>query len=189
MEKPEPLPPQGMPTDSLSKTISQNREPSPEPQAQDEEPARSAGQAAATSTFGQAEDPRSAGASGGKEAIAQYDYEKAEDNELELRENERIVNIDMVDDDWWMGQNSRGEMGLFPANYVELVSDSGDGDAPAPAAAAAAVSQSPPAPAAGGNGPTATAQFDYDAAEDNEISFPENAKVTDIVSSLHFWHS
>ena len=29
---------------------------------------------------------------------------------------------------------------------------------------------------------TATAQYDYDAAEDNELSFPDGAKITDIVS-------
>lgn len=101
---------------------------------------------------------------GGKQAVVQYDYEKAEDNEIDLAEGEKITNIDMVDDDWWMGTNSQGESGLFPSNYVELVED----DA-APAAArpppppAAAASQ----PAAAAGGATATAQFDYEAAEDN----------------------
>ena len=58
--------------------------------------------------------------------MVQYDYEKAEDNELELKEGEYVTNIEMVDDDWWMGQNVHGETGLFPSNYVELVE--GDGD-------------------------------------------------------------
>lgn len=118
-QEPEPLSPahdeptSALPTKSLEQTLSQHREPSPEPAVQEDEPARAAGVAAAASTFGQAEDSRSAGQSGGKEAIAQYDYEKAEENELELRDGERISNIDMVDDDWWMGQNERGEVGLF----------------------------------------------------------------------------
>ena len=103
IEKPEPLPPRAIPTDSIQQSIAQHRDPSPEPQVPDEDPARSAGQTAAASTFGAAVDPRGAAGSGGKEAIAQYDYEKAEDNELQLTDGERITNIDMVDEDWWDG--------------------------------------------------------------------------------------
>ncbi|KAL7942373.1 hypothetical protein V8C42DRAFT_332181 [Trichoderma barbatum] len=124
---------------------------------------------------------------GGKRAIVQYDYEKAEDNEVDLVEGEYVTNIDMVDDDWWMGTNARGESGLFPSNYVELVED-GDA-APAPPAAPVAAREpepapapvapaAPPAPAATAAGPTATALYDYEAAEDNELSFPEDATIT-----------
>ncbi|KAI1166485.1 hypothetical protein F5B18DRAFT_648555 [Nemania serpens] len=129
-----------------------------------------------------------AGTSGGKRAVVQYDYEKAEDNELELREGEYVTNIDMVDEDWWMGTNSQGETGLFPSNYVELVDDEPVNDthevAPPPPLPAAVPAQAAPAaeptPAAPAEdvGATATAQFDYEAAEDNELSFPEGAKVT-----------
>ncbi|KAL7628357.1 actin binding protein [Parahypoxylon ruwenzoriense] len=127
-----------------------------------------------------------AASSGGKRALIQYDYEKAEDNELELREGEYVTNIEMVDEDWWMGTNARGESGLFPSNYVELVDDDAEEVAPAPAATHAAVpppsapaAEPEPVPATGG-GHTATAQFDYEAAEDNELSFPEGAKVTNL---------
>ena len=185
IEKAEPLPPRGGMTDGLEQTIAQHREPSPEPQIPDHDPARSAGVAAATSTFGQAEDSRSAGATGGAEAIAQYDYEKAEDNELELRDGERITNIDMVDEDWWMGQNPRGEVGLFPANYVELVPDSAPTGAERPVPAPAPAQPEPaPAPAATG-AQTAIAQYDYEAAEDNELSFPDGAQITDVVSHIN----
>ncbi|KAI1430104.1 hypothetical protein F5Y12DRAFT_781357 [Xylaria sp. FL1777] len=134
-----------------------------------------------------------AATSGGKRALIQYDYEKAEDNELELREGEYVTDIDMVDEDWWMGTNSQGETGLFPSNYVELVDDEPAGDAHAVAPpsppAAAVTTQAPshvaepepaPAPAGADVGHTATAQFDYEAAEDNELSFPENAKITNL---------
>jgi len=43
---------------------------------------------------------------------------------------------------------------------------------PEPAAAAAAIAK----------GPSAVAQYDYDAAEGNEISFPDGAIIEDIVS-------
>ncbi|KAF2857607.1 hypothetical protein K470DRAFT_260638 [Piedraia hortae CBS 480.64] len=183
LEKAEEMPAQSVPTDSLEKVISQHKEPEREAQVQEENPARGAAQAAAASTFGHVEDPR--GASGAHEAIAQYDYEKAEDNELELREGDRITNIDMVDEDWWMGQNPRGEVGLFPSNYVELVQATSSAPAAPPAAAPAASHAHPPSlpaavsqPAAGGK--TATAQYDYEAAEDNELSFPDGATITDI---------
>ncbi|KAK4101763.1 hypothetical protein N658DRAFT_54393 [Parathielavia hyrcaniae] len=146
-----------------------------------------------------------AGPMGGKKALVQYDYEKAEDNEIDLQEGEYVTSIEMVDDDWWMGTNGQGESGLFPSNYVELVDDDDEGavahqpSPPAPAPAPAP----PPAPAPQepepeGDGPTATAQFDYEAAEDNgmpsrvsapscggailtepgtELSFPEGAKI------------
>lgn len=126
--------------------------------------------------------PAPVGASGGIRALIQYDYEKAEDNELELREGEYVTNIDMVDEDWWMGTNSQGETGLFPSNYVELVDDGpvNEGHAaapPSPPPAAAAVPAQQAAPAAQPApvpahatedvGATAVAQFDYEAAEDN----------------------
>ncbi|KAL0938859.1 Drebrin-like protein [Colletotrichum truncatum] len=142
---------------------------------------RGAAEAVAEQQFGQEQVTAGQAQSGGHRALIQYDYEKAEDNELELREGEYVTNIEMVDEDWWMGTNSRGESGLFPSNYVELVDDEPE---PAPAARSApppAPAQAEPEPApAAGSGQTATAQFDYEAAEDNELSFPENATITNL---------
>jgi len=81
-----------------------------------------------------------------------------------------------------MGTNSKGASGLFPSNYVELVEGDEDhegapGAAPASPEAAPAPSSRPAASA----GPTATALYDYEAAEDNELSFEEGAKITDLV--------
>lgn len=60
-------------------------------------------------------------ASEGKTAVAEYDYEKDEDNEIAFEEGDLIVEINMVEEDWWSGKNSKtGETGLFPANYVKL---------------------------------------------------------------------
>jgi hypothetical protein len=151
---------------------------------EDDEPARGAAQAAAASTFGAGAAVADPGASkSGGRALVQYDYEKAEENEIELIEGQYVTNIEMVDEDWWMGQNEKGESGLFPSNYVELVEDEA-----APAAAAPKLesipSAAPPQPA-GGAGKIATAQYDYEAAEDNELSFPDGAKISNVVSPGH----
>lgn len=185
--------PPAMPTRSLEQAAQANRGISPEPDVHAEDPARGAGMAAAAATFGAGAAAAAVATSaaqnqGGIRAVVVYDYEKAEDNEIELHEGAYVTNIDMVDDDWWMGTNAEGESGLFPANYVEVVQedeqheqqeDPAGQDAPEESAAP------PPPPQAGGsNGPTATAEFDYEAAEDNEISFPEGATITDVVSLL-----
>jgi hypothetical protein len=196
-----------MPTRSLDQAAQQARDVSPEPKVEAKDPARGAGAAVAAATFGAAavggaavgaaaaaaaadhddEEPAATGGSG-KRAVILYDYEKAEDNEVELRDGEYVTDIDMVDDDWWMGTNSQGERGLFPANYVELVEGDDAGAAAAPPPPAHPTSQEPepaaaPPQPAGGSGPTATALYDYEAAEDNELSFPEGATITGLVSN------
>ncbi|KAF2751025.1 hypothetical protein M011DRAFT_391415, partial [Sporormia fimetaria CBS 119925] len=191
-----------MPTRSLDQAAQQARDLSPEPRVQAQDPARGAGAAVAAATFGAGAAVGAGVAVGaaaaaqssdqGKRALVQYDYEKAEDNEIELREGEYVTDIDMVDDDWWMGKNAQGETGLFPSNYVELVEDDGQADdaaaAPAPPPtthpsapeAAAAPPSGPPQPAGKAAGPTATALYDYEAAEDNELSFPDGATITEV---------
>jgi hypothetical protein len=187
-----------MPVRSLDHAAQQARDLSPEPRVEAKDPARSAGAAVAAATFGGAAIAGAAGAAlasghdetggSGKRAVISYDYEKAEDNEVELREGDYVTDIDMVDEDWWMGTNSQGERGLFPANYVELVEDdesSGTGAAPPlPSHSSPADSEpvAPPRQSAATAGPTATALYDYEAAEDNELSFPEGATVMGVVS-------
>ncbi|KAI1180621.1 hypothetical protein F4777DRAFT_585477 [Nemania sp. FL0916] len=202
---PEPeIEPAQVPTQPLPVRAIEDEMPAPKDIPEEEEAydPRAAAKAVAEEQFGhEAVAAAPVGTSGGKRALIQYDYEKAEDNELELREGEYVTNIDMVDEDWWMGTNSQGETGLFPSNYVELVDEEPADDAhgaapPSPPAVAATPAHAVPAavpaaepapaptpaaaaaPAAEDAGATATAQFDYEAAEDNELSFPEGAKIT-----------
>lgn len=149
--------------------------------------ARPAGATVAAASFEQEAAPSPQ--AGGRSAIVLYDYEKAEDNELELTEGDTITNIDMVDEDWWMGSNSKGESGLFPSNYVELNEVEEEEPPPQPprrptASAAAVQPVAAPTPIATSTAPAvpaATALYDYEAAEDNELSFEEGSKITDLV--------
>lgn len=215
-------PPPAMPIRSLEKTTTQTYDNEPDEPEVGPDPARAQAQTTAAAAFGHEAVAAAPAAVGGKRALAQYDYEAAgrapfpflflfpsppltsktnplpEDNEISFAEGEHVRNIDMVDEDWWMGENARGDTGLFPANYVELVEGGADdaAAAPAPAPVAAASAPAPaaaveaPGKAAGqgavAKGPTATALYDYEAAEDNEISFPEGAKIYNLVSNLPF---
>lgn len=180
IEAPSELhPPPALPSQAISNQIPHEDDLTDEPSGHD--PARGAGTAMAAASFGQNAATPANTSTGGKRALIQYDYEKAEDNELELTEGEYVTNIEMVDEDWWMGTNSRGESGLFPSNYVEIVEGEEEQEhedaAPPPAA------RPTPAPAASAPaGPTATAIYDYEAAEDNELSFDENATITGLVN-------
>ncbi|CAG8951469.1 hypothetical protein HYFRA_00007385 [Hymenoscyphus fraxineus] len=188
MEAPEERnPPPALPTAAIARNVPHENDLTEEPAGHD--PARGAGVAVAAASFGagaavaaasfgahdDAANESSSG--GGKRALIQYDYEKAEDNELELVEGEIVSNIEMVDEDWWMGTNQKGESGLFPSNYVELIEEEEEAP-PAPAPASRPAPPPAPAPAAEPAAPTATALYDYEAAEDNELSFEENATIT-----------
>ncbi|KAI4281100.1 MAG: hypothetical protein L6R38_003932 [Xanthoria sp. 2 TBL-2021] len=187
-------PPPAMPTRSLAQQIPQEKDLTDEPPGQD--PARAAGKAAGVASFedSAAGAAQSGAQEGGKRALVQFDYDKAEDNEIVLREGEYVTNIDMVDEDWWMGENARGEVGLFPSNYVELVEGDDQAAAATSTHAPAPVPAREPEPeptgsAVAGEGHTATALYDYDAAEDNELSFPENATITGIEFPDDDWWS
>ncbi|KAM7190625.1 hypothetical protein V8F20_009642 [Naviculisporaceae sp. PSN 640] len=176
----ESLPPRPIP---VPQELPREEELPDEEEAYD--PRAAAANVATTGAAGAAETQQAA-AGGDKRALIQFDYEKAEDNEINLREGEYVTDIDMVDDDWWFGTNSQGARGLFPSSYVELVED-GPSTAsvpePAPQAPEPSISTpvaATPAAPAKTEGHTATAQYDYEAAEDNELSFPEGAKITNL---------
>ncbi|KAI9884479.1 MAG: protein phosphatase 2A regulatory subunit cdc55 [Watsoniomyces obsoletus] len=184
--------PPAIPAESTSNVVPAEEDLTDEPLAHD--PARAAGEAAAVATFGAeaADHSTQMDNSGGKKALIQYDYEKAEGNEIDLVEGEYVTNIEMVDADWWMGQNSKGEMGLFPSNYVELVDDDNEGGNGGALQQEEQGQQEhePPAVSAPTHqeadqgqeheGASATALYDYEAAEPNELSFNEGAKITGI---------
>ncbi|MBE7181271.1 MAG: hypothetical protein INR71_08695, partial [Terriglobus roseus] len=98
-------PEHAVPAQSLAQAASSARDMTPEPHVQEDDPARGASQAAAVSTFGAGAAAADHGAEGGPRAVVEFDYEKAEENEIELREGAFVTDVDQVDPDWWMGTN------------------------------------------------------------------------------------
>ncbi|EFA78349.1 myosin IC [Heterostelium album PN500] len=49
---------------------------------------------------------------------AVYDYDAQQPDELTFKENDIIILVKKVDNDWWQG-DLRGKVGMFPSNYVE----------------------------------------------------------------------
>jgi hypothetical protein len=113
-------PPPAMPIGSMEQAAPEPEDDEPETGP---DPPRATARAAAASSVGAAavETAHPGAQASGKRALVQYDYEKAEDNEIELKEGEYVTNIEMVDEDWWMGENVHGETGLFPSRFWKSI--------------------------------------------------------------------
>lgn len=57
----------------------------------------------------------------GLTARALYDYQAGDDSEITFDPGDIITDIEQIDDGWWKGKGPDGQVGLFPANYVELI--------------------------------------------------------------------
>lgn len=56
-----------------------------------------------------------------KFAVVKYEFHPKNDNELGLVVDEIIVVEEAVDEEWWKGTNVKGENGVFPRMFVEMV--------------------------------------------------------------------
>ncbi|XP_001360062.2 hematopoietic lineage cell-specific protein [Drosophila pseudoobscura] len=88
------------------------------------EPAPEAGAAAAT-TFEEAIYANSDNLADyledtGTHALALFDYQAADDDEISFDPDDLITHIEKIDDGWWRGL-CKNRYGLFPANYVQVV--------------------------------------------------------------------
>jgi hypothetical protein len=45
-----------------------------------------------------------------------------DDTEISFDPDDEISHIEMIDDGWWRGRAPDGRIGLFPANFVQLLS-------------------------------------------------------------------
>lgn len=52
---------------------------------------------------------------------AMYDYEAQDDDEVSFRDGDLIINVSSIDGGWMTGEVQRtGQVGMLPANYVDL---------------------------------------------------------------------
>jgi hypothetical protein len=47
-----------------------------------------------------------------------HSYEAEEDNELSFHVGDKIVEIDVTEEDWWQGRHENGNVGLFPGEFI-----------------------------------------------------------------------
>ena len=66
--------------------------------------------------------PQQPDANDGICARAIYDYQAEDEDELTFDPGELITQIDKFDEGWWKG-TCRGQEGVFPANYVEEITN------------------------------------------------------------------
>lgn len=90
--------------------------------------------------------------SSGKEenlpAIAMFDFNGEEANELDLTKGESLIILNRTDPEWWLGKRIRdGVIGLFPYNYAKLVNSlPSSSSTPPPAPASSPLVNKAPAP-------------------------------------------
>ncbi|KAJ3212627.1 Triose-phosphate Transporter [Entophlyctis luteolus] len=152
-------------------------------EAYEREERQKAAAAAAAATFATATAVIGSTASSGISATAIYQYDAQEDNEISFAEGELISEIEKTDEGWWQGRNAAGQVGLFPATYVEEIRGGGTTVPPPPPPPPPAAPAMPARP----KGIIATAMYQYDAQEDNEISFVEGELITEIEKADEGW--
>jgi len=105
------------------------------------------------------------------ELVTIYAYEATEENELTFAEGETIFLLEKDDSGWWRGRNKKGQEGVFPSNFVEVVGEEG------------------------GTGNTGTVEinadfqalYDYEAEDENELTIKEG-EVLHVVSETDGWY-
>nr|CDS33158.1 hematopoietic lineage cell specific protein [Hymenolepis microstoma] len=111
-------------------------------------------------------------------AVAIFDFQASQSDELSFKEGDKIVDIDKFDEAWWSGRIG-DRIGIFPANRVQDT------------AADAAISSS------GATGSrqevvssiTAMALYDFAASQSDELFFKAGDEIVDIVKFDKEWWS
>ena len=100
-----------------------------------------------------------------------YGYDAADEGELTIKEGDYINVLAMNDDGWWLGINNSGMTGLFPSNFVEETQGS----------------IIPEDLLTINKGSKVVAQYDYEAQDDQEISFKAGEIVTVVEVNTDGW--
>lgn len=113
--------------------------------------------------------PQQLAESKGKTARALYDYQAETEEEISFDPGDIITEVDEFDPGWWRGRGPDGNYGIFPANFVELIGESGE-----------TTTEPQPTPDEGAAGLSARALYDYQAADETEVTFDPGDIITNI---------
>nr|XP_006820391.1 PREDICTED: SH3 domain-containing protein 19-like [Saccoglossus kowalevskii] len=94
----------------------------------------------------------------GPSAVAVYDYDSVNPDDLNFNNGDVIKLLQRIGDDWYKGE-CNGEIGMFPKNFVEVVEDLPE-----------YVEETQ---VDWGSGPRCRARFDYEGEEENDLEFDE----------------
>lgn len=114
---------------------------------------------------------------------ALYSYDAQEEGELSFEENEILINVvEVPGEGWWSGNNSKGQYGMFPSNYVtsylnQTIEEEGANEE----IIVQEVIEKPSVSNDDNTNNTAVALYDYEAQDDTEISFSEGEIITGII--------
>lgn len=53
--------------------------------------------------------------------LHEFTFFLGDDSEITFDPDDIITDIEQIDEGWWKGKGPDGQVGLFPANYVELI--------------------------------------------------------------------
>lgn len=120
---------------------------------------------------------------------ALYSYDAQEEGELSFEENEILINVvEVPGEGWWSGNNSKGQYGMFPSNYVtsylnQTIEEEGANEE----IIVQEVIEKPSVSNDDNTNNTAVALYDYEAQDDTEISFSEGEIITGIILQDENW--
>jgi len=125
-------------------------------------------------------EPIPAASGAGQEVVALYDYDATEEGELTFAEGEKLTLLEQDDSGWWKGKTSKGQIGVFPSNFVEIVGANNSGTTGGGTG--------------GGSGGNAIeinadyrALYDYDAEDDTELTIKEG-DILHVISETDGWY-
>uniref|UniRef100_W5MQ05 Osteoclast-stimulating factor 1 n=1 Tax=Lepisosteus oculatus TaxID=7918 RepID=W5MQ05_LEPOC len=100
--------------------------------------------------------------SSGLQAQVLYDFTPESPDELALRAGDTVSHVERIDSEWYRG-TCRGSSGIFPINYVKVLSS-------IPAPPNGKTDRPKPAPV---SGPRCVARFDFEGEQSDELTFSE----------------
>jgi len=103
-----------------------------------------------------------------KQLVALYTYEATEENEISFVEGEQLFLLEKDDSGWWKGRNVKGQEGLFPSNFVDVVGEEG-------ASGLIEIHKD------------FKALYDYEAEDDTELTIKEG-EILHVISETDGWY-